>query len=139
MNRLQRFAYRASVLGLVAVGAAIVEGAVRPPEPARSARDIYVTVGKVASQLGIGITMGANDEFAVGVQFTGSLEDPMKLAQFGVVMRKGARVLAARVGPDRVLVDADELDPPRRATAKLQLTEDGTLVVAPKAVAAAVK
>jgi hypothetical protein len=69
----------------------------------------------------------------VGVQFTGSLVDPQKLAAFGITgMHPGARVVAARIAADRVYVEADELDPPSRASVRVSLDKDGNLVQPPR-------
>lgn len=92
-----------------------------------------VTIGSVADQLGVKVTGRADEEFAVGVQFTSILVNPEKLAAFGIKgMHAGARVVAARLSADRVYVEADELDPPRRASARVSLDKDGKLVLPPK-------
>ena len=93
-----------------------------------------VTVGSVAAQLGVKVVIGNESEFIVGASFTGTLSEPEKLAAFGIKgMHAGARVTAVRMGPDRVYVEADELEPPNKGSAKLRLDADGNLVQPPQA------
>ena len=95
---------------------------------------VAVTIGSVATQLGVKVVVGNESEFLVGTSFTGTLSEPEKLATFGIKgMHAGARVTAVRMAPDRVYVEADELEPPSRASAKLHLDADGNLLQPPKA------
>ena len=87
-----------------------------------------MTVGDVAEQLGVKVGRQSEDEFTLGVQFTGTLVNPAKLASFGIEgMQSGARVVAARIGTELVHVEADELEPPRRASVQLRLDSNGKL------------
>jgi len=133
--RLQQLIGRACLVAtLVIAGTAFVR--VQTSHAARSAT--LVTIGGIASQLGVTVAIGADDEFAVGVQFTGVLQAPEKLDVLGLTgMHSGARVYAARIGPDRVQVEADELNPQKRITAKLKLDDSGKLLAAPKTIVAA--
>lgn len=94
-----------------------------------------LTLGAVADQLGVTIRAeSSGDELALGASFTGSLDDPEKLAAFGIAgMHKGARVSVMRVAPDKIRVEADEIEPaPARAGVTLRVAADGKLL-APKA------
>lgn len=89
------------------------------------------TVGSIAAQLGVKVVSSArvDDEFTIGMQFTGLLVEPEKLAAFGVKgMRAGARVAVARFGLDRIYIEADEMDPPRRESTRVTLDSNGKLV-----------
>ena len=69
-----------------------------------------------------------NEVFEIGVQFTGVLVEPRKLEAVSIRgMHAGARVVAIRVRPNRIYIEADELDPPARASAHVRLTAEGTL------------
>jgi hypothetical protein len=134
MLRVRRAASRLLLLGIIVVAgiafATPLSGARVTLTP--SVRE--VTVGRIADQLGVKIAAGGENEFVVGANFTGTLTDPEKLAAFGIKgMHSGARVTAVRMAPDRVYVEADELEPPSRASARLRLDGDGNLVQPPKA------
>ena len=91
------------------------------------------TVGSIARQLGVKVPGKADEEFELGVQFTGLLEEPGRLAAFGIKgMHAGARVVAARIAADRVYIEADEVDPVRRESSRVAIGLDGTLVKPPK-------
>lgn len=129
-SRLQQLIGKACLVATLVIAGAAFTG--RAP----SERNTVVTIGSIASQLGVSVAMGTDDEFALGVQFTGTLQAPEKLDLLGIAgMHAGARVYAARIGRDRVQVEADELNPPKRATAKLRLDDSGKLLAAPKPVA----
>ena len=134
-SRIQQLIGRAGLVGALVIAGAAFTG--RPGAARKdAAASAIVTIGDIASQLGVSIALGANDEFALGVQFTGVLQAPEKLDLLGIPgMHPGARVYAARIGPDRVQVEADELSPPKRATARLRLDESGKLLAATKPVA----
>lgn len=95
---------------------------------------VTTSVGMIASQLGVKPNSWKDEDFVPGVQFTGILEEPNKIAHFGIRgFHKGARVTVACVSTDRVFVDADELDPvPKRETARLHLDALGRLTLPPK-------
>ena len=127
----------ASVLSLVAVLATATMSFASASTDTTSTvtrHPVAVTIGSVATQLGVKVVVGNESEFVVGASFTGTLSDPEKLATFGIKgMHVGARVTAVRMAPDRVYVEADELEPPSRASAKLHLDADGNLIQPPKA------
>jgi hypothetical protein len=95
--------------------------------------DPVLTVGGIASQLGVKIQWRDEEVFVLGTSFTGLLADPEKLARFGIRMHAGARVTAGRAAPDKIRVEADELEPmPVRASATLRVDIKGVLSVPPK-------
>jgi hypothetical protein len=126
----------------LALAAACTSVALLQPRPAAGARperyDAPVrapTISGVAAQLGVRVHIVGEDAFAVGTSFTGSLQEPAKLASFGIAgFHTGARVTAIRMGPDKVLVDADEDEPAAlRKTARLVIDAGGALVAPGKA------
>ena len=135
MTSLQRLARSAVLSTTLIVVAAGVAGPARVRNAAPPERAATPTIGAVSAQLGVKVTNLASEDFALGVNFTGVLEDPAKLAAFGIKdMHVGARVTASRMAPDRVIVEADEMEPiPARSSVRLRLGADGTLLVPPKA------
>lgn len=130
MIRLQRVVRSVSLLGVL-VGA-VAAFAAPVPDRAPAPADLAVTIGQIAEQLGVKVPNRADEEFALGISFTGSLEDTLKFEEYVKGMHVGARVTVARIAPDRVYVEADELDPPQRKSIRLRLNADGTLVKPPK-------
>ena len=128
MSRLQRIAGVAFV-----VASAIVVSAFTAPTPTPT-QPISATVGMIAKQLGIKVQNRPDDEFVPGVQFTGTLENPEKLALVGIKdMHKGARVTVACMSFEKVIVDADEFSPDlHSAKVTLRLDDTGRLAVPPK-------
>ena len=92
-----------------------------------------VRVDAVAEKLGVkGLPNGAR-ELEPGQSATMMLEKPGKLEPYGITgMHAGARVTITCVGPNRVRVEADEVDPAPRTTAvTLRVQDDGSLVQIP--------
>jgi len=88
-----------------------------------------VTIGQIAEQLGVRIPNRADEEFALRTTFTGTLADTAKIQEFGIKgFGIGARVTVARIAPDRVYIEVDEIDPPQRKTIRLQMSANGTIV-----------
>jgi hypothetical protein len=89
-----------------------------------------VSAKAIAEQLGAKLQPRSDDVQLVGTSFTAMLEQPEKLAALGLkTMHAGARVTVARVAPDKVRVEADEMDPaPATTTATLKLDPKGLLV-----------
>ena len=96
--------------------------------------EIRVTNERVAKQLGMKAQDRPEAQLALGSSCTGMLEDPELLADCGSRgMHKGARVVVMRVAPDRIRVEADELEPtPMRGAATLKVNAAGDLVAAGK-------
>ena len=132
MTRLQRFARGASLLVTLLSATAAASNKDAAPT---STGHLMATIGSVATQLGVKIADRGSEEFGLGVQFTGVLAEPDKLATFGIKgMHVGARVVAARVSPDRVVIEADEMEPaPARGSVRIRLDPDGKLLQPPQA------
>jgi hypothetical protein len=88
-----------------------------------------MTISGVAAQLGLKVVQTRDDdEFVIGTSFTGLLTEPDKLARFGIRMHEGARVTAGRMAPDKIRVEADEMEPvPARGSATLKADAKGVL------------
>lgn len=84
---------------------------------------------QIAEQLGVKPSPGQAAELAIGNSITASLVDPAKLAAFGIRdAQPGARVTIMRVGPERLRVEVDELDPvPRTRRLTLRVDSEGKL------------
>lgn len=89
-----------------------------------------VSAKAIAEQLGAKLQPRADDELHVGASFTAMLEQPEKFSALGLKpMHAGARVTVARIAPDKVKVEADEIDPsPINSSATLKLDSKGALV-----------
>ena len=127
MSRLPRFISSAAAITMVAALAAF------SPPPSPSAPASSSTIGMIADQLGLKVLRSPDEQFIPGVQFTGTLQEPEKLAAIGIKgMHVGARVIVACYTPERVLVEADELDPVMHsAKVTLKLNDFGRLAKIP--------
>lgn len=97
------------------------------------ASSVDPTIGRIAGQLGVHVAAYPDEDFTLGRSFTGTLQEPSKLAALGIPgMSVGARVVAARIAIDKVVVEADQLDPPKRTSARLSLDGAGKLARPPK-------
>jgi len=103
-------------------------------DPKQQGGPASVSAKAIAEQVGARLQPRDDDELRLGASFTALLQDPEKLADFGVKgMHAGARITIARVAPDKVRIEADEMSPaPASAAATLKLDAKGALVVAPK-------
>lgn len=128
MHRLEGFTRRAglfAVLGLA--GAAFM--APLAGWSANQPASLAPTIANVAAQLGVKITDRESEEFVMGVQFTGTLTDTLKFTAFGLKgFAIGARVTVARIAQDRVHIEADELDPPRREFVRVGIDTTGKIL-----------
>jgi len=88
-----------------------------------------VSVGRVADKLGATAVPSAPRELEFGHSATSTLAKPEKLATYGIKgMHEGARVTITCVGPSRVLVEVDEMEPvAQRGSVTLQVSTDGSL------------
>ncbi len=118
-------------LALVTAGALIAAGAPRTVsgQDVRQQGSTELTISNVAAQLGIKVQPTATDELQIGASFTGLLDSPEKLAEFGIKgMHPGARVTVARVSPEKIRVEADEMEPvAQRGSASLKFNGRGEL------------
>lgn len=89
-----------------------------------------VSAKALCDQLGAKLQPRDDDELRLGASVTATLDNPDKLASFGLKgMHAGARVIVARIAPDKVRVEADEMDPkPTGTGATLKLDAGGGLV-----------
>jgi hypothetical protein len=92
--------------------------------------EVRLTNEQVAKQLGTRVQDKPDGVLTLGASFTGMLETPEKLEAFGIRgMHKGARVVVMRVAPDRIRVEADELEPAAtRGAATLRVSPSGDLI-----------
>jgi len=88
-----------------------------------------VSVGAVADKLGAKPMPNAPRELELGHSATTTLAEPQKIAPYGIKgMHEGARVTITCVGPSRVRVEVDEMEPvAQRATVTLHVSTDGSL------------
>jgi hypothetical protein len=93
-----------------------------------------IRVDALAEKLGVKAMPNGARELEAGQSATMMLADPGKLAPYGIRgMHEGARVTITCVGPNRLRVEADEMEPtPRSATVTLRVQEDGSIVQAPE-------
>ena len=90
----------------------------------------FVSAKALAEQLGSRLQPRDDDELHVGTYFTAVLASPDKLTALGLKeMHPGARVTVARIAPDKVRVEVDEMEPaPANTAATLKLDGTGKLV-----------
>ncbi|HEY2376704.1 MAG TPA: hypothetical protein VGH98_12075 [Gemmatimonadaceae bacterium] len=126
------FRPRAWALALCLTSLAAPLAAQQEPKP-QSTAPTMVSAKAIAEQLGAKLQPRDDDELRIGMSFTAVLESPDKLAELGLKgMHAGARVTVARVAPDKIRVEADEMTPVEAsAKATLKLDDKGMLV-APK-------
>ena len=93
-----------------------------------------VRVDALAEKLGVkGMPSGAR-ELDLGQSATTVLAEPGKLEPYGIKgMHEGARVTITCVGPSRLRIEADEMEPvPRSITVTLRVQDDGSLAQVPE-------
>ena len=90
---------------------------------------VPVEVGTVADKLGAKVVPSAPRELEYGRSATTTLAEPHKLASYGIKgMHEGARVTITCIGPSRIRVEVDEMEPvSQRGAVTLQVSTDGTL------------
>ena len=96
---------------------------------AQATRQSEVAVKTITDALGLKLAnSGAPASLDLGVSITCSLTDPAKLAKHTIRgLHEGARVTVTRVAPDRIRVEADEMEPvPVSGKATLKVNGDGT-------------
>lgn len=96
----------------------------------QSAAPTMVSAKAIAEQLGSKLQPREDDELRIGMSVTAVLESPEKLSGLGIKgMHAGARVTVARIAPDKILVEADEMAPVEASgKVTLKLDEKGTLL-----------
>jgi len=119
--------------GCLTILAALPLNAQQDPKQ-QSAAPTTVSAKAIAEQLGAKLQPRDDDELRIGMSFTAVLESPEKLAELGLKgMHAGARVTVARVAPDKIRVEADEMTPVQNsAAAAFKIDAKGALVAPPK-------
>ena len=92
-----------------------------------------VSVSNIADKLGVKVTPSAPRELEFGRSATSTLAEPQKLASYGIKgMHEGARVTITCIGPSRLRVEVDEMEPvAQRAAVTLEVSTDGSLTPVP--------
>src|SRR4029079_6548772 len=94
---------------------------------------VEISVKSTIEKLGLKPSENLPDDFELGRSITVSLADPAKAAKYGIVgVHEGARVTLTRVAPDRVRVEADEMEPvPNKSVVTLKVAANGSMTQAP--------
>ena len=103
---------------------------------AQATRQSEVAVKTITDALGLKpATSAAPATLDLGATVTCSLTDPAKLAKHTIRgLHEGARVTVTRVAPDRIRVEADEMEPmPVSGKVTLKVNGDGTFTPVPDA------
>jgi hypothetical protein len=88
-----------------------------------------VDVARLAERLGIAPQPDSPEELDIGTSVTCRLAKPSRLAAFGISgVREGARVTIVRSAPDRIRIEADEIEPMRTESAVVRLDANGAPV-----------
>lgn len=115
--------------GLMLLGACVIAiGAPRPTLAQFGGPEVSVTA--TLAKLGAkAATTNIPSDLELGRSVTASLVSVEKIEQFGIKgMHEGARVTVTRVGPDRIRVEADELEPvAAKSVVTLRIGSDGSL------------
>jgi hypothetical protein len=92
-----------------------------------------VRVENVAEKLGVKLLPNSARELDFGKSVTGSLAETGRIGKFGIrTMHEGARVTITCVGPGRLRIEVDEMEPiAQKEIVQLQVAEDGNLTPAP--------
>jgi hypothetical protein len=90
-----------------------------------------IPVGHVSDKLGVKPMVNAPHELDPGNSVTTMLADPKKLEAFIKGMHEGARVTISCIGPGRIRVEAEEMEPvEQHGTVTLHVGQDGSLTPA---------
>jgi hypothetical protein len=129
---MTRMHSRRHAIAMIAVSLAIAGGTWRPADAQQAPKQQAApraSVKSIAAQLGVRVQPRDDDDLDLGASFTAQLEDPEKLGAFGIQgMHAGARVTVFRSAPDKVRVEADEMEPKEaRGAATIKLDAKGAL------------
>jgi hypothetical protein len=119
------------VRSLLCLGACVLTIALPHPGraqgPASAGPD--VSMKTLADKLGVKPSPNAPDDIEIGGSVTTSLSAPDKIAEYGIKgMHEGARVTITRIAPDRLRVEADEMEPTAaRSVVTLRVAADGSM------------
>jgi hypothetical protein len=99
------------------------------PAGALRAQRPEIDVTRFAHEMGLVVAEARKAHLMVGDAVTGTATEPALLQRLGISgMHRGARVVIARVAPDHVLVEVDEMAPaPQRAAVRLAVDSSGRL------------
>ncbi|HSQ30508.1 MAG TPA: hypothetical protein VLN49_11695 [Gemmatimonadaceae bacterium] len=115
--------------GLMLLGACVIAiGAPRPSVAQFGSPEVSVTA--TLTKLGAkAATTNIPSDLELGRSVTASLVSVEKIEQYGIKgMHEGARVTVTRVAPDRIRVEADEMEPvSAKSVVTLRIGTDGTL------------
>lgn len=127
---MTRMLFRSTTLALAACMAMLAAPRLVAQDTRQQGAPENVSAKALCDQLGAKLQPRDSDELRLGASVTATLDDPEKLAAFGVRgMHAGARVIVARIAPDKVRVEADEMDPkPASAGVTLKLDASGAMV-----------
>lgn len=125
------------VRGVTLFSVCIAALAVSPPAARAQSQqqgNVEISVKSTIDKLGLKPSGNTPDEFELGRSITVSLADPAKIAKYGIVgMHEGARVTLTRVAPDRIRVEADEMEPvPNKSIVTLKVAANGSMTQAPE-------
>ena len=122
------------VLLLSACIAAIAASPAAARSQSQQQGSVEISIKSTIDKLGLKPSGNLPDDLELGRSITVSLADPAKAAKYGIVgMHEGARVTVTRVAPDRIRVEADEMEPlPNKSTVTLKVAEDGSMTRAPE-------
>jgi hypothetical protein len=124
------------VRGVMLLSVCFVALAASPPAARAQSQQqgtVEISVKSIVDKLGLKPSGNVPDEFELGRSITVSLADPAKIAKYGIVgMHEGARVTMTRVAPDRIRVEADEMEPvPNKSIVTLKVAANGSMTQAP--------
>jgi len=90
-----------------------------------------IPVGTVNEKLGLKASPNSPRELDPGQSVTTMLAEPKKLEPFVKGMHEGARVTISCLGPGRIRVEAEEMEPvEKHTTTTLQVGQDGSVTPA---------
>jgi len=131
---MTRMLSRSCTLAIAACLTILAFPALRAQDARQQGAPAFVSAKALADQLGARLQPRDDDELRLGASFTAVLASPEKLTMLGLKeMHSGARVTVARVAPDRVRVEVDEMEPVAASTAgAFKLDSKGLLVATVK-------
>jgi hypothetical protein len=131
---MTRMLSRSRTLAIAACLTILALPALRAQDTRQQGAPAFVSAKALAEQLGAKLQPRDDDELRVGVSFTAVLASPEKLTALGLKeMHAGARITVGRIAPDKIRVEADEMEPvPASTAATLKLDAKGMLLPAAK-------
>ena len=123
----RRFAVTLALATLALALTASRDAAAQTAPASQSGRIALVRADSLAAAFGLTLPTNAISTVGLGDCVTGTLDDPARLERYGLTgMHAGARVTVMRSAPDKLQVEADELEPAtKRVSAVVRLDGDG--------------